>query len=52
MIPLNEYPKEELEVLLKCVNNVLTFEVSGNEHYKLMQWRNRIYTAISDQEFS
>jgi hypothetical protein len=54
MIPLNGYPKEELEYLLFSVKSDLyAFEARGN--YKAVNiyriWHDRLYEAISDQEF-
>ena len=47
MIPLNEYPKEELQELL---DELLFTETFGTGHYT-EQWISRVKEAISDQEF-
>lgn len=45
---LNEYPKEELEILLECVENTTA---EGNASDMLIRWRNIIKESIRDAEF-
>lgn len=50
MIPLNEYPKEELEYLERTImNSKMCMDSFDYEIANL--WHNRIIEAISDQEF-
>lgn len=51
MIPLNEYPKEELEDLLNAVYAASIKSNNNAEFYRWPKWVDRIKEAISDQEF-
>ena len=55
MIPLNEYPKEELETLYRSLvyrMNYINLDQLGRQEYnRSSKWCERIKEAISDQDF-